>query len=87
MSERTVEISQKIADKKGWKLNPNMEEVKVIIDGLNNNKKTKGSFYCPCKVTTGDKQRDAEIICPCKNSQNELNADGFCHCRLFTILD
>ena len=87
MAERTVEISKKIAEKKGWKLNPNMEEVNTIIEGLNRNKKEKGAFYCPCKVTTGDKARDAEIICPCKNSQNEINMDGFCHCRLFTVKD
>ncbi len=80
---RTREISERIAKVKGWKLNPNNNEVQEILNGLNKNKETKGNYYCPCKVVTGDPGVDKDIICPCKNSQNEINQMGHCHCGLF----
>ncbi|NHI93492.1 MAG: ferredoxin:thioredoxin reductase [Candidatus Lokiarchaeota archaeon] len=87
MSERTVEISKKIAKVKGWKLNPDMERVEFVIKGLNKNKKEKGYFYCPCKIVFGDIEKDKRIICPCQDSQMEIDRDGHCHCELFYKAD
>ncbi|MFX1295833.1 MAG: ferredoxin-thioredoxin reductase catalytic domain-containing protein [Promethearchaeota archaeon] len=80
---RTLEITKKIAKVKGWKVNPDKEYAQAIIDGLNKNKETKGRYYCPCKVCTGDLEKDKDIICPCKESQMEIDSDGHCHCGLF----
>ena len=80
---RTLEIAEKIAEKKGWKVNPDKSYAQMIIDGLNKNKEQKGKYYCPCKVTTDNPEVDKEIICPCKDSQAEIDKDGHCHCRLF----
>ena len=80
---RTLEIAERIAQTKGWKVNPDRKYAQEIIDGLNQNKNTKGKYYCPCKVVTGDLERDKDIICPCKDSQKEINEMGHCHCNLF----
>jgi ferredoxin-thioredoxin reductase catalytic chain len=80
---RTLETAEKIAKVKGWKVNPDKKAAQEITDGLNKNKETKGAYYCPCKVVTGDKEVDKAIICPCKNSQNEIDEMGHCHCGLF----
>lgn len=80
---RTLDIAEKIAETKGWKVNPDKKAAQEIIDGLNNNKNTKGAYYCPCKVVMGDPEKDKTIICPCKDSQKEINETGHCHCVLF----
>ncbi|NVM54271.1 MAG: ferredoxin:thioredoxin reductase [Candidatus Helarchaeota archaeon] len=80
---RTLETAEKIANKKGWKVNPDRKAAQEIIDGLNKNKEIKGRYYCPCKLVTGDPEVDKDIICPCKDSQKEIDAMGHCHCGLF----
>lgn len=80
---RTLEISEKIAKTKGWKVNPSKEEAQTVVDGLNKNKETRGAYYCPCKLVTGDSEVDKAIICPCRDSQKEIDQMGHCHCGLF----
>ncbi len=80
---RTLEIAEKIAKTKGWKVNPDRDAAQGIIDGLNKNKETKGKYYCPCKVVMGDPEVDKNIICPCKDAQKEIDQTGNCHCTLF----
>lgn len=53
----------------GYRINPNIEHVKLIIDGLE-----KGSGFCPCKV-----QKTEENLCPC----DEFITTGECHCKLW----
>ena len=80
---RSYEDIEKIAKKKDWKVNTDKEYVNKIIDGLNHNKKTKGRFYCPCKIPTGNQIEDSKIICPCKYATNEISKNGICHCGLY----
>ena len=42
-----------------------------------------GEVYCPCRVVTGDKEKDDEIICPCIFHRQEISKDGHCKCNLF----
>ena len=80
---RTLETAEKIAKTKGWKVNPNKEIAQTIIDGLNKNKETKGRYYCPCKVTTGDPSVDKDIICPCQYREADVEEYGSCYCNLY----
>ncbi|MHA1268550.1 MAG: ferredoxin-thioredoxin reductase catalytic domain-containing protein [Candidatus Helarchaeota archaeon] len=79
----TRETIEKVANKKGWKLNPDDEVVKSVIDGLNKNKEKYGFYYCPCRIVEGDKEKDKFKICPCKWSAEEVERDGHCHCMLY----
>ncbi len=67
----------------GIRLNPNEKIVNAIIKGLIKNKKEKGEYYCPCRVPSGDKEKDKEIICPCVFHRGEVELQGKCHCGLF----
>ena len=71
------------AKKVGIKLNPNEKIVDNIINRLLINKKEKGEAYCPCRVQTGDTQKDKEIICPCVFHRGEIELQNHCHCNLF----
>lgn len=81
--EKTKEWLLKYADKKGFILNPDGEMLNTVIDGLTKNRNELGSQYCPCRIITGDKEEDKNIICPCVYHEEEINNNGSCHCGLF----
>ena len=78
-----MKTMQAYADSKGFKLNPNEKALEGIINGLLRNKKFKGDIYCPCRVVTGDKEKDKEIACPCIFHRGEIELQGRCKCTLF----
>ncbi len=71
------------ARKAGIKLNPDKKIVGGVVKGLFKHKKEKGEFYCPCRIPTGDKEKDKEIICPCVFHRGEIELQNHCKCLLF----
>ena len=71
------------AKKAGIKVNPDSKQVDFIVMGLLKNKKNHGEIYCPCRVVTGDKEKDNEITCPCVFHRGEIELEGKCRCLLF----
>ncbi len=72
-----------IARKNGWVLNPDEEHLQTVIRGLVRNKKKFGRPYCPCRLRSGDEERDRAIECPCIYHKDEIAKDGHCHCLLY----
>jgi len=67
-----------------FKLNPDREWVKKLALGVLENEKQYGLKYCPCRLTTGIKSKDIELICPCNFFiQNTWEEKGECWCGLF----
>lgn len=75
--------AKEYAASKGWHLNENDKQLGAVLKGLARNTVRLGEQYCPCRMRTGDKETDKEIICPCIYHEDELENDGNCHCRLF----
>ncbi|HOT94874.1 MAG TPA: ferredoxin-thioredoxin reductase catalytic domain-containing protein [Methanoregulaceae archaeon] len=71
------------AESNGIRLNPDERQLAVVIRGLVRNRERFGERYCPCRIRTGDPEKDQQIICPCIFRDEELKADGRCHCNLF----
>lgn len=78
-----LEQKKKYAAISGFKLNPNEAELDIVIDGLLKNKEKYEFFYCPCRKVTGNQEEDRKKICPCIWHKDEIEKNGFCHCRLF----
>lgn len=78
---------EKYAPKVGIKVNPRGDRVQEVIKGLLAKKKKFGEDYCPCRVVTGDKEKDKEIICPCVFHRGEIELQGHCLCQLFVSQD
>ena len=74
---------EKYAKSVGIKINPNEKIVNNVIRRMIVIKKEKGENYCPCRITTGDKKKDKEIICPCVFHRGEIELQDGCHCSLF----
>ena len=54
---------------KGYILNPDMEHVQKIINGVN-----KKNGHCPCQL-----KEDETTMCPC----DSFTTTGHCCCKLF----
>lgn len=81
--EDLTEWAEKYASSNGWRVNADPEKLAVIIRGLLRNKERFGERYCPCRIKSGDREKDRGIICPCIYHRDEIEQDGQCHCNLF----
>ena len=84
--KRLREKLEDYAKENNFKLNPNQKIVSTILTGLLINKNKKGKLYCPCRITTGNKEKDKSIICPCIFHKQEIQEIGHCKCNLFVTL-
>lgn len=86
MSEKpfsTTDYVQKVAQKRGWSLNPDPAFVAHIVAGLDHNRQKSGCYFCPCRDSDHDKQKDRDLICPCHYAEADIQEFGHCYCALF----
>jgi len=67
----------------GYNLNPDIEFTKELIEGILINEKRYGYGACPCRLASGEKDEDLDIICPCDYRDPDLNDYGTCYCGLY----
>jgi len=63
--DRLYERLNKEAEANGYHLNPDVEFTKELVKGILMNEKRYGYWNCPCRLASGEKQEDLDIICPC----------------------
>jgi ferredoxin-thioredoxin reductase catalytic subunit len=71
------------AQKQGWALNKDEKQLGTVIRGLVRNKTKFGHPYCPCRLRSGDEEKDRAIECPCVYHKDEVANQGACHCHLY----
>lgn len=71
------------AERCGYRLNPDERQIGAVIKGLVRARERFGERYCPCRIRSGDPEKDAAIVCPCIHREGEVEAEGRCHCNLF----
>ena len=81
--ERLYEILSKYAESKGIQLNNAKQYVLDILEGLLTNESRYGYRSCPCRLATGIKEKDADIICPCIYKDPDIKDFGSCYCGLY----
>lgn len=79
--------SEEYARKRGWVLNPDKKILSTVIRGPARNEKKFGKRYSPCRLRSGDKEKDKANICPCIYHEAEIAKDGHCLCQLFLTKD
>jgi len=67
----------------GYFLNPDIEFTKELVKGLLVNEKRYGYMACPCRLASGEKAQDLDIICPCDYRDADLSEYGTCYCGLY----
>ena len=47
------------------------------------NKDRYGYMSCPCRLSSGDREKDQDIICPCVYRDPDVKEYGSCYCNLY----
>ncbi len=67
----------------GYFLNPDKDFVLDLCEGLLTNEKRFGYMACPCRLASGKKDDDLDIICPCDYRDSDIEKYGACYCGLY----
>ncbi len=81
--DRLRERLGKEAEAAGYHLNPDVEFTKGLVRSLIINERRYGYWACPCRLASGNKQDDLDIICPCDYRDPDLNDYDACYCALY----
>lgn len=73
----------KYAESNGYFLNPDDNFTKDLIKSLLINQKRYGYWACPCRLATGNRDKDSDIICPCIYRDPDVKEYGTCYCALY----
>ena len=91
MEMETIEGMNKyvkqVAEKNNWILNKDDQTLNELIDGLVNNKKNYGYQSCPCRLASGKRDLDRDLICPCDYAPEDIKEYGACYCNLYMSLN
>ncbi len=82
-TEGMKEYVKMVNQKNNWILNKNPSAFNDLIDGLVHNKKTYGYQSCPCRLATGNRELDRDLICPCDYALDDVKEFGACYCNLY----
>jgi ferredoxin-thioredoxin reductase catalytic chain len=81
--EDMLKWAQGYARKHNWSLNTDEKQLSIVIKGLVRNKMKFQKPYCPCRLRSGDEEKDRAIECPCVYHKEEVATQGHCHCHLY----
>lgn len=71
------------AEAGGYHLTPDVEFAKELVWGLLTNEQRYGYRACPCRLASGNKEEDLDIICPCDYRDPDLSEYDACYCSLY----
>ena len=80
---KLYETLKKIQEAKGYYFSKDREHVFGLIEALLINKDRYGYMVCPCRLASGDRQADKDIICPCVYREPDVKEYGSCYCNLY----
>ena len=81
--DRLYDLLFREAESAGYRLNPDVESARELVKGLIINERRYGYRACPCRLASGRKEDDLDIICPCDYRDPDLNEFDACYCALY----
>jgi len=82
-ADHLYSILSEYAHSVGIQLSNDKESVLDILAGLLKNEERYGYRSCPCRLASGFKERDEDIICPCRYRDDDIRDFGSCYCSLY----
>jgi ferredoxin-thioredoxin reductase catalytic chain len=82
-AEQLYEMLKKVQEPKGYYFSDDAERVMDLMNGLLANKDRYGYMVCPCRLASGSKEKDRDIICPCVYRTEDVAEFGSCYCNLY----
>ncbi len=74
---------KKVNEPTGYHFNAIKEMTFDLIRNLLVNKDRYGYMSCPCRLATGERDKDKDIICPCDYREEDIKKYGSCFCGLY----
>ena len=71
------------AEAGGYHLNPDTDYSRWLIASLIANELRYGYRACPCRLASGNREDDLDIICPCDYRDADLDEYDACYCALY----
>lgn len=78
---------EKEANKTGYYLNPDVDYCEMLLENIKVNEDRYSYAACPCRLASGEREKDLDLICPCDYRDKDLNEYGFCFCGLYVTRD
>lgn len=72
---------------KGYYFNKDRTRTFELLASLLKNKERYGYMACPCRLASGDREKDSDIICPCNYREADVAEYGSCYCNLYVSRD
>lgn len=85
--DQLYETLRKMQEPKGYFFNKDRDRVNELLQGLLLNKERYGYMCCPCRLSSGDRNKDKDIICPCVYRRPDVEEYGSCYCNLYVSED
>lgn len=71
------------AESAGYHINPDKAFVISLLEGMIVNSERYGYPACPCRLASGEKSEDLDIVCPCDYRDPDLAEHDACYCALY----
>lgn len=81
--EKLYEALRKVQEAKGYYFNKDKERTFELLENLIINKDRYGYMACPCRLASGEREWDKDIICPCLYREPDVEEYGSCYCNLY----
>jgi ferredoxin-thioredoxin reductase catalytic subunit len=85
--EQLYESLRRLQEPKGYLFNQDRQRVLELLEALLLNRKRYGYMACPCRLASGDRDKDRDIICPCVYREPDISEFGSCYCNLYVSQD
>ena len=81
--EQLCDMLKRVQEPKGYYFNRDRERVDDLLAGLLVNRERYGYMCCPCRLASGNRDADRDIICPCAYRETDVREYGSCYCNLY----
>ena len=82
-AEQLYKMLKKAQESKGYYFSDDTQRVADLMQALLTNKERYGYMVCPCRLSTGNREKDRDIICPCVYRTEDVAEYGSCYCNLY----
>jgi ferredoxin-thioredoxin reductase catalytic subunit len=85
--DELYEMLKKAQEPKGYFFSRDKARVMDLMEALLLNKSRYGYMCCPCRLSSGDREKDRDIMCPCVYRTPDVEEFGSCYCNLYVSRD
>ena len=81
------DVLRKVQEPQGYYFNTDEKRTYELLEGLLENKERYGYMSCPCRLASGDRKKDRDILCPCVYREADVKDYESCYCNLYVSRD